>query len=281
MLTLDETYFSEKETDKIVAQSAPVANPQQLHILLAEDNRVNQRLAIAILQKQGHTVVVANNGQEALDALERQTFDLVLMDVQMPILDGFEATAAIRAKEQQTNTHIPIIAMTAHAMTGDRERCLAAGMDGYVAKPIQPQALAQAIENIPLPAPQQQASESPQAPCESCFDWSEALERIDGDMEFLRELVDMFLDEAPTLLSQIEEAAKNYDGERLQRTAHQLKGAMSNFGAKDAIKAAQTLETLGAKRDFANAETEYRTLQNEISRFKQASALLKKEYSLA
>ena len=114
-------------------------------ILLAEDNVINQRVATRLLEKRGHTVVVAGNGLEAVALLDQQAFNLVLMDVQMPELDGFEATAAIRAKEKATGQHIPILAMTAHAMKGDKERCLDAGMDGYVTKPIKPAALFAAI----------------------------------------------------------------------------------------------------------------------------------------
>ena len=119
-----------------------------LRILLTEDNVVNQRLAARLLEKQGHTVQVASNGQEALDVLERERFDLALLDVQMPELDGFEATAQIRAREQAGGGHLPIVAMTAHAMSGDRERCLAAGMDGYLPKPIDPVRLAQEIRRV-------------------------------------------------------------------------------------------------------------------------------------
>ncbi len=119
-----------------------------LQVLLAEDSLVNQKLAVGLLEKHGHTVVVANDGREAVAALETRNFDLVLMDVQMPEMDGFEATAAIRAREQQTGTHIPIIAMTAHAMKGDRERCLEAGMDDYVAKPIRAKQLFETIEAL-------------------------------------------------------------------------------------------------------------------------------------
>jgi two-component system, sensor histidine kinase and response regulator len=116
-----------------------------LHILLAEDNRVNQTLAMRLLAKRGHTVVIAGDGREALAALDRESFDLVLMDVQMPEMDGFEATAAIRAREKDTGTHIPIVAMTARAMSGDRERCITAGMDDYVSKPINLAELSAAI----------------------------------------------------------------------------------------------------------------------------------------
>jgi CheY-like chemotaxis protein len=117
-----------------------------LKILLAEDNVINQKLATRLLEKLGHRVVLAGNGREALDALEAACFELVLMDVQMPEMDGFTATAAIRAKEEATGTHIPIVALTAHAMTGDRERCLKAGMDDYLVKPIDPVLLREAIE---------------------------------------------------------------------------------------------------------------------------------------
>jgi CheY-like chemotaxis protein len=119
-----------------------------LRILLAEDNAINQQLAMTLLRKQGHSVALARNGQEALDLLERADFDLVFMDLQMPVMSGFEATAVIRAKENGTGVHIPIIAMTAHAMKGDRENCLAAGMDGYVSKPIRLRDLVAEIENV-------------------------------------------------------------------------------------------------------------------------------------
>jgi CheY-like chemotaxis protein len=119
-----------------------------LRILLAEDSLVNQKLAVGLLEKYGHSVVVANHGRAAMAALQSQSFDLVLMDVQMPEMDGFEATTAIRSLEQQTGKHVPIIAMTAHAMTGDRERCLEAGMDDYVAKPIRAQQLFETMDTV-------------------------------------------------------------------------------------------------------------------------------------
>jgi CheY-like chemotaxis protein len=119
-----------------------------LRILLAEDNPVNQKLAVRLLEREGHTVLLAGTGREALETLERTPVDLVLMDVQMPEIDGLDATAAIREREMRTREHLPIIAMTAHVMKGDRERCLAAGMDGYLSKPIRPEELARAIEQF-------------------------------------------------------------------------------------------------------------------------------------
>jgi CheY-like chemotaxis protein len=117
-----------------------------LKVLLAEDNLVNQRLAVRLLEKRGHRVVVASNGLEALAALKKETFELVFMDVQMPEMDGMEATAAIREEEKRSGEHVPVVALTAHAMKGDREKCLAAGMDGYLTKPIRPQELDEVLE---------------------------------------------------------------------------------------------------------------------------------------
>jgi CheY-like chemotaxis protein len=132
----------------LVTHQTPAESRPCLHILLAEDNVVNQRLVVRLLEKAGHTVVVAPNGEATLALLTQESFDLVLMDVQMPIMGGLETTAAIRTQEQATGTHIPIIAMTANAMKGDREKCVAAGMDDYLAKPIKAEALYAAIARI-------------------------------------------------------------------------------------------------------------------------------------
>jgi len=138
----------DEETPAEPAPPAPSPGGRPLRILLAEDSLVNQKLAVGLLEKHGHRVTLANHGREALAVLESQDFDLILMDVQMPEMDGYEATAAIRAREQETGRHIPIVAMTAHAMKGDRERCLESGMDGYVAKPIRAQQILEAIDLV-------------------------------------------------------------------------------------------------------------------------------------
>ncbi len=132
---------------EVAATARRMATPAKAaRILIAEDNIINQRVAAALLTKRGHTVTVVNNGREAVDVLQREPFDLVLMDVQMPEMDGFEATAAIRERERETGRRIRIVAMTAHAMSGDRERCLAAGMDGYLSKPIDQRSLFDVVE---------------------------------------------------------------------------------------------------------------------------------------
>jgi len=136
------------EAGAALSPAAPARSAASLRVLLAEDNSVNQLLAVRLLEQLGHSVAVAGNGQEALDALDREPFDLLLLDIQMPQLGGFEVTALIRAGERQTGRRLPIIAMTAHALKGDRDRCLAAGMDGYIAKPIQSELLAQVIDEV-------------------------------------------------------------------------------------------------------------------------------------
>jgi CheY-like chemotaxis protein len=138
----------EGATPALVTRYTLRAGESNLRVLLAEDNAVNQKLALRLLEKQGHSAVVVSTGRAALQALDAQEFDLVLMDVQMPDIDGLEATAAIRKREKGNGKHVPIVAMTAHAMTGDQERCLAAGMDGYISKPISGQALATEINRV-------------------------------------------------------------------------------------------------------------------------------------
>jgi len=161
-----------------------------LRILLAEDNRVNQYFALRLLQKRGYEVVLVGSGREVLAALEKQTFDLILMDVQMPEMDGFEATTAIREKEKATGTHVPIVAMTAHAMAGDRERCLAAGMDNYVSKPIRSQELFAAIAASGSASGSLGAENRIDKKENGVGDQSVLLTRPDGDTELLKKLMD-------------------------------------------------------------------------------------------
>ncbi|MBI1764106.1 MAG: response regulator, partial [Acidobacteria bacterium] len=205
-----------------------------MHILLAEDNLVNQRLAIRLLQKQGHSVVTANNGREALAALAAESFDLVLMDIQMPEMSGLEATAAIRAQEQTTGKHLPIVALTAYAMKGDRERCLDAGMDAYVSKPIQAAELHQTIAGLyakygpPAAATNTRVASEPAphaAPAKPAFDAAASLALVEGDQDLLVELIELFLSESPSLLLTIQQnsaavGSANGASTELMRAAH-------------------------------------------------------------
>jgi PAS domain S-box-containing protein len=238
-------------------------------ILLAEDNVVNQKLAVQWLKKWGHSVVVAGNGREALAVLEREPFDLVLMDLQMPEMGGLEATAAIRRAEQTTGRHLPIVAMTAHAMESDRERCLAAGMDGYIAKPIRPEEMFQAIEQIA--AQPRVATDSPGA---DILDTQDLLERFDHDSELLRDALQEFCDAYPGQLSQVREALARADADAAARLAHSLKGAVGNFSAPAAFAAVQKLELLARTGDLVGAAVACGELETAIERVTPALAAL-------
>jgi CheY-like chemotaxis protein/HPt (histidine-containing phosphotransfer) domain-containing protein len=264
-----------------------------LRVLLVEDNRVNQKLVVRLLEKQGHTVVVTDNGKEALRILgisnqesgprgppEARTvpgprtadFHLVLMDVQMPEMDGFEATARIREWERGTGQHLPILAMTAHAMKGDRERCLQAGMDGYVAKPIHAPELMQAIDALlpatatTAPAPTAASPVPPSGPPAAALDRETALARVGGDAQLLRQVACLFLEESPRWLREIRDALARRDADRLRLFAHSLKGSLGTFGARVAFDAAQRLEALGRARDLDQAEPTCAALEEALRR---------------
>jgi signal transduction histidine kinase/CheY-like chemotaxis protein len=266
------------------APTAPVPAPAGLSrrsILLVEDNAVNQLLAMRMLEKQGHKVMVAGNGKAALVVLERATFDLILMDVQMPEMDGFATTAAIRAQERTTGAHIPIIAMTAHAMKGDRERCLAAGMDGYVSKPLLANELYAAIARlarVSTPAAADRLpGEAAQPLPEAVIDPAMPLKRVQGNHELLRTIVGLFFAETPVLLAQIRNAVGRHNSQELERAAHTLKGSVGVFGAQGAVAAALRLEMLGQSGDFTEAEGAYAALEWEIARLELVLAALRQE----
>jgi PAS domain S-box-containing protein len=254
-------------------QSEPsaVAAPR-LRVLLAEDNAVNQRLAVRLLERHGHSVVVAGNGREALAALERQPYDVVLMDVQMPELGGLEATEHIRAGERGTGRHVPIIALTAHAMKGDREKCLAAGMDAYLSKPIQARELLHALAALaPGSAPA-----APAAPArdggDQLVDWAQALAGTGGDAELLQELVRLFLAECPGWLAQIRDAIARQDPAQLRRAAHTLKGTLCTLGARPASAVAQRLELMGRTAELGGSEKTLAELEAVLDQLRPALA---------
>jgi len=246
------------------ANGAPL---RRLRILLAEDNIVNQKLAVRLLEKRGHVVAVVGDGKEAIEALDKDRFDLVLMDVQMPQMDGFEATALIRESEATTGVHLPIIAMTAHAMKGDRERCLGAGFDGYVPKPVRSQELFDAIEmlvGVPPPTDGAVPQEAPMS--ESLVDRSVALARVDGDLGLLKEIVGLFMGDFPKLMAEIRTAVQNRDAAKLRRAAHTLKGSVGNFGAARAVEAALVLEMMGKSGDLSGVEAAHARLEDVMAR---------------
>jgi two-component system sensor histidine kinase/response regulator len=237
-----------------------------LRILLADDNTINQQLAIRILKKGEHSVVVAHNGWEALATLERKSFDLVLMDVQMPEMDGLEATRIIRQREQTTGKHIPIIGLTAHAMRGDRECCLKAGMDGYLSKPIHVTELFETIARVTLRSPVQGQVAGELVPAENSahvtsgavasgevFDWATALLRVDGDNELLKFQVEQFLSECPNGHAKIREAVRSHDSEALRYAAHNFKGLVGTFSPR-AMEAASRLEVMAQEGNLDSAE---------------------------
>jgi CheY-like chemotaxis protein len=264
------------------AEAAPAAlspppgesGSRPLRVLLAEDNAVNQRLVVHLLGKRGHSVTVTADGREALAAFQRQRFDLVLMDVQMPEMGGFEVTTAIRRLEAGTGSRVPILALTAHAMKGDRERCLEAGMDGYIPKPLRAAQLFEAMAAV-VPGWAEVAPEAPAEPGpDEVFNQAEALERVEGDHDMLRQLAEVFLDSCPGQLAGLQDAIARRDAPEVQRAAHALKGAASTLGARAAAAAALRLEAIGRAGDFDGAEAAYTALEEAVDRLRAALAAL-------
>jgi CheY-like chemotaxis protein/HPt (histidine-containing phosphotransfer) domain-containing protein len=251
----------------------------KLHILLTEDNPINQRLAVRVLEKRGHTVEVAVNGKQAVDLLAEKLFDVVLMDVQMPEMNGFDATAIIRHREQATGAHTPIIAMTAYAMKGDRERCLAAGMDAYVSKPLQIEELLQAIERLVSGSTTVEAEMSAAAATVAGFDFSAFIARADGDIELAHKLVEIFLGDCPHLLSVIREAVNCGDSKALECAAHSLKGVVGYFSNGRTAEMVLQLEAMGESNNLSGAQHALSELETAMNQLTADLAALKLEYT--
>lgn len=247
------------------ASNLPIERIEALRVLVAEDNPVNKRLAARLLEKRGMQVVVVGDGREAVTALEKQHFDLVLMDVQMPEMDGFEATASIRKREAGTDCHMPIIAMTAHAMKGDKERCLAAGMDAYVAKPIRAGELFDAIDGLTGAASIRGAARPPE-PTEGVIDRQAALALVEGDADLLADMARLFLEDCPKQMSMVRAAAREGDARALERAVHKLKGSCSMFGARKAADAALCVEIAARTGELAKAQAALTALEAILQR---------------
>ena len=224
------------------SQRGPQGRP--LRVLLAEDNFVNQRVAMGILKKAGHDVTVAHNGRSALNALDAATFDLVLMDMQMPEMSGPQAIAAIRGREQREGGHLSIVALTAHALTGDRERCLEAGADGYVAKPVSPRILFDEI-NVVMAHRSHGATEAPISSRHHAL-----LARVGGDTELCREVIDLFLEDCPRRLDAIRQGLSDSNVVAVQQEAHALRGAAGHFEEVDIVSELRTLEARAHEGDI-------------------------------
>ncbi|MCA1594437.1 MAG: response regulator [Acidobacteria bacterium] len=246
--------------EQSTATRGAAAKPGALHILVVEDNAINRAVAGGILGRKGHTLVHASNGLEAVDAFTAQKFDLILMDIQMPEMDGFEATARIREIESATGQHTTIVAMTAHAMAGDRERCLAGGMDDYLSKPIVAEDLKRVLGAIESSG----AVPTRARDHASVHTHAELRDICDGDDELVAELIALFRSDTPQLLEVLRSAAKRCDAAGLAAGAHKLLSSLGAFGAMHASKMVRQLEQQGRLEELDGAEEEIRKIEREI-----------------
>ncbi|HKK01069.1 MAG TPA: response regulator, partial [Desulfuromonadales bacterium] len=228
-------------------------------------NAINQRLATVLLEKRGLRVVAVETGGQVLDALASRSFDLVLMDVQMPELDGLEATRRLRFSELESGCRTPVIGLSAHAMQEDRERCLAAGMDAYVTKPIRPpdlfSAISETVTGISVSSPESET-----------INLDDVLAAVGGDRVFVDELAGQFVNDFPVRLEELRTALTARDGQNVERVAHSLKSVVGIFGADGALKAAGELEYLGGRGEFTAAVDALERLEKELDRVREALA---------
>jgi CheY-like chemotaxis protein/HPt (histidine-containing phosphotransfer) domain-containing protein len=249
-------------------------------ILVVEDNSVNRKLAVALVQKWGFIALVACDGREALTILDRERVDLVLMDVQMPVMDGLGATRAIRGQEAESGGHLPIIALTAHAYASDRAKCIDAGMDEVVTKPLDHQVLYETIlrllpegdegdsgavasaasADLMAPAGAATTSHTPQ------FDRQDAMGRVDGDIQLLEEIAILFLDSCEEWLADLRRGLADSDAAVIERVAHTLKGSAASIGARPLVEAALRVEGIGASLDLAEADAAVRDLESRFEK---------------
>lgn len=248
----------------LVVPAAPRELPMvALRILVADDNAVNRSVAAGILQKQGHRISFATDGCEAVAAAKREQFDVILMDVQMPELNGFDATSRIREFERALGRYTPIIAMTAHAGSDDRAQCLGAGMDEYVAKPVSKEKLREAIEKS-LGAITVGGGEAAILPVSSSFDAAHLLAQLEGDAEMFQRIANIFRESTPPLLENLQKALHTKNASAAARAAHTLAGSLGNIGATRAATIARELEAQLAKNPASETESCFNNLHDEI-----------------
>ncbi len=233
--------------------------PSSLHILLAEDTPVNQVVTVTIMEKRGHRMSVARNGREVLEKLEKERFDLILMDVQMPVMDGLEATRRIRDLEKSTGKHIPVIAMTAHALSGDRETALAAGMDDYLTKPIDMRKLLATVEK----------HAHKEAEPEKSWNSNDLTARLGGDREVLKTIVALFEEDRKRLQQEIRNAVGRNDARALEHAAHALRGSVGNFRYQEAFDEAEELERMGREGKTQGTDALIARLESSLGRLSQ------------
>ena len=296
MTALGGQQLERESTRKIEQASKP------LNVLVAEDTPANQKVITAILNKRGHQSVIANNGREAIECLRNMAFDVVLMDVQMPTMDGLQATAMIREQEAESNDHIPIIAMTAYAMRGDRDKCLKSGMDGYISKPIDAKKLIRMMERYARESLQkrvhsdrrssdafaQDYRHASQAALQTTnhrdsvieppvINMQAALTRVGDDAKILKDMVNYFLEDSPDLLETLRKRVDNGDLNETVRAAHSLKGLCANFDAHAAVKTAKTIEDTKNLSDLSadaigELEVELNKLTDELTRWQSKNS---------
>ena len=255
-------------------QSALRRPARSLDVLAAEDTPFNQKFIMRLLERWQHRATLVEDGHQVLEALKKQHFDIILMDVQMPEMDGLQTTRAIRREEQTGGGHIPIVAMTAHAVKGDLERCLEAGMDEYVSKPIDADKLFDIVETLTAsPEPPEKTADPPAG-----LDRQMLLKAFDHDWDFLKEVVEVFFEDYPRLLDNLRKSFEQGDADNLMRAAHSLKGILRNFQADDAAQVAFELEKKGKAGQLEGAKTGIMDLTHHLADVeKQLRRLLEKK----
>ncbi len=254
-----------------------------LHVLVVEDTPANQKVVSAILRRRGHRIQLANNGREAIERLYEQPFDVVLMDVQMPTVDGYQATAAIRQMEQNDRAHVPIIAMTAHAMRGDAERCLKSGMDAYLSKPIDAHRLVEVVEAFAANRPDRpdrrsipttdatavgdvkDNAEIARRPQPCIVDFDAAIGRLDGSSELLAELIALFQEDVPQLLQRITTGLRANDALQVKLASHSIKGLAATFNAQQVVERTQRIESLATESQLDKVAPELDYLRDDLA----------------
>ena len=283
LLNLLQVALDLKPASKVQPPKAPETSMKKamgaLKILVAEDTPFNQTFILRLLEKNEFQPILVENGRQAVEAFDPELFDLILMDVQMPEMDGFEATREIRKIEARSGGHIPIIAMTAYATQGDRERCLEAGMDKYVSKPISAAKLFKAIEALVPSSPEEEFDAAGDGRKSASLEFDGLIKSFENDHDLFEELVDIFINDYPQMLDTLRDTLKSSDAKTLTRTAHSLKGMLRNFQAENAADTAYTLEQMGRNGTLDDADQIVDSLADQLEQVAQRLQQLVREIS--